>query len=329
MRKLQMASLSLALTLVAGIAYGAPTFAPPPPATPHLKPYSTWAALWWRWAVGTPADVNPVLDTTGAHCAVNQPVPGVFFLAGSFASQTIIRSCSVPVGTALLIPMLNDAYFAQQTDPPDQRTEAFVRAQVHCVEQSPNLLLSVDGTPLANPVSYLEHSDLFSVNLPANNVFGAPPQLLSPSADEGYYGFVEPLAPGPHTIRIVSSSGCGVTEDVTYHLLVQGTVGTPVSCSGNQTLNLDHVDIQSTSFALTVSGNCNVRVTNSVLWGASSAIVIHDQGHVIVESSVVGGGTSFTADGHGHGEYRNSAILNNVTTGPFAVVSDSGGNVRF
>jgi hypothetical protein len=279
--------------------------------------------------VGTPADVNPVTDTTGAHCGVNQPVPGVFFLAGSFSSQTLTRTCTVPVGTALLIPMVNDAYFAQQSDPPDQRTEAFVRSQVHCVEQSPNLLLSVDGSPLANPTSYLEHSDLFSVNLPANNVFGVPPQLLSPSADEGYYGFVEPLAPGNHTIHITSSSGCGVTEDVTYNLTVQGTVGTPRSCSGSQTLNLDHVDIQSTGVALTVSGGCNVHITNSVLWGASSGIVIHDQGHVIVESSVVGGGTSFTADGHGHGEYRNSAILNKISTGPFAVVSDSGGNVTF
>lgn len=74
---------------------------------------------------------------------------------GSFSSQTIIRSCSVPVGSALLIPMLNDAYFAQQTDPPEQRTEAFVRAQVHCVEQSPNLLLTVDGVPLPNPLSHL------------------------------------------------------------------------------------------------------------------------------------------------------------------------------
>lgn len=137
------------------------------------------------------------------------------------------------------------------------------------------------------------------------------------------------MPPGPHTIHITSSSGCGVTEDVTYHLLVQGTVGIPRSCSGNQVLNLDLVDIQSNNVALTVSGNCQVRVTNSVLWGATSGIVIHDQGHVIVEQSVVGGGTSFTADGHGHGEYRNSAVLNKIVTGPFAVVSDSGGNVKF
>lgn len=323
-------AFALTLTAVTGTALAQPVFAPPPPNTrPHLRPYSDWSALWWQWAVGTPANVNPVLDQTGANCAVNQPVPGVFFLAGSFVSASFTRTCTVPVGTAFLIPILNAAYFAQQTDPPEQRTEAFVRSQVHCVEQSPSLLLQVDGVSLANPTSFLEFSRIFSVNLPANNVFGVPPQLLSPSADEGFYGFVEPLAPGAHTVRIASSSGCGVTEDVRYNLTVQGAVGTPRTCSGNQTLNLNNVDIQTTGVAVTVSGNCNVRITNSVIWGQTSGIVIHDQGHVIVENTVVGGGNAVFADGHGHGELRNSAVISPVVVRQFAVVSDSGGNVPF
>jgi hypothetical protein len=170
---------------------------------------------------------------------------------------------------------------------------------------------------------------VFSVNLPANNVFGVPPQLLSPSVDEGYYGFVEPLSPGQHTVHIASSSGCGVTEDVTYSLNVQGTVGTPISCSGTQQLNLNGADIQTTGVALTVSGGCSVNITNSTLWGGTSGIVIHDQGHVIINGSVVGGGTAISADGHGHGEYRNSAIISPVVASQFAVVSNSGGNVSF
>jgi hypothetical protein len=321
--------LACFVTALSNAALAAPIFAPAPPARPHLKAYGDWAALWWQWAVGTPAANNPVLDTTGANCAVNQPVPGVFFLAGSFSSGTIHRTCTVPVGTSFLIPMLNDAYFAQQTDPPAQRTEAFVRSQVTCVEQSPNLALSVDGVALANPTSYLEKSTLFSVNLPPDNVFGVPPQLLSPSADEGYYGFVEPLTPGAHTVHIASSSGCGVTEDVTYTLNVQGTVGNPITCSGTQSLVINNADIQTTGAAITVSGSCNVTINNSTLWGGTAGIVIHDQGHVVVNGSVVGGGSAFVADGHGHGEYRNSAVISPVTVTQFAVVSDSGGNVAF
>lgn len=336
MKTLKIAiGLFAAVAATPGSAWAAPLFAPAPPTTPHLRSYSTWAALWQEWAVGTPADDNPVLDQTGADCAVNQPVPGVFFLAGTFDSSAVTRSCTVPVGTAFLVPMLNAAFFAQQTDPPDQRTETFVRSQVTCVETSPALSLVVDGQALPNPSSYLEKSTLFSVDLPANNVFGAPPQILSPAVDEGYYGFVEPLTPGSHTVHIAASStACGVTQDATYNLTVQGTVGTPLSCSGTQQLNLQNVDIQTTGVALTVSGNCNVTVSGSVLFGGSAGIVIHDQGHVVVQNSVVGGGPgaggfAFSADGHGHGEFRNSAVISPNSVRDFAVVSDSGGNTAF
>jgi len=334
-----MKSLLMACTLLSAIsasaAASAATFAPPPPTTPHLRSYSSWAALWEKWAFETPAATNPVLDTSGVNCAANQPVPGVFFLAGTFDGSTVTRSCTVPVGTAFLIPMLNAGYFAQQSDPPEQRTEAFIRSQVTCVENAPVLSLTVDGQALANPLSYLEKSTVFSVNLPAGNVFGVPPQVLSPSVDEGYYAFVEPLTPGTHTVHFTAqSSACGTTQNATYNLTVQGTVGTPLSCSGSQQLNLTNLDIQTTGVALTVSGNCSVHITNSVLFGGTAAILIHDQGHVVIENSVIGGGPAtggfaFSADGHAHGEVRNSSVLSPNSVREFAVVSDSGGNIAF
>jgi len=332
-------SLLVVCTLLSGISASAlasaATFAPAPPATPHLRSYSNWAALWEQWAFATPAANNPVLDTSGVNCAVNQPVPGVFFLAATFDGSPVTRSCTVPVGTSFLIPLLNAGYFAQQTDPPEQRTEAFARSQVTCVESAPVLSLTVDGQALPNPQSYLEKSTLFAVNLPEGNIFGVPPQVLSPAVDEGYYAFVEPLTPGAHTVHFTaSSSACGVTENATYNLTVQGTIGTPLSCSGSQQLNLTNLDIQTTGVALTVSGNCSVHITNSVLFGGSAAIAIHDQGHVIVENSVLGGGPAtggfaFSADGHAHGEYRNSSVISPSSVREFAIVSDSGGNVAF
>ena len=336
MSRLTIASLTLiTASLAAATTNAAPTFAPPPPTAPHLKTYSNYGALWWQWAVGTPAPNNPVLDTTGANCAVGQPVPGTFFLAGTFDGSTVFRNCTAPIGSGFLIPILNNAFFAQQTDPPEQRTEAFVRSQITCVENAPTLSLTVDGVAIPNPQALLEKSTLFSVNLPANNVFGVPPQLLSPAADEGYYAYVEPLSAGTHNIHIqASSAACGTTQNATYSVVVQGTVGTPRSCSGNQSLTLNNVDIQSTGVAVTVSGNCNVTINNSVIFGTTAGIVIHDQGHVIVNGSVVGGGPgpggfAVSADGHGHGELRNSAVISPNQVLGFAVVSDSGGNTGF
>ena len=334
--RLTTASLALIVaSLTATATQAAPTFAPPPPTAPHLKTYSSWGALWWQWAVGTPAPQNPVTDTTGANCAVGQPVPGTFFLAGTLDGSMVFRNCTAPVGSAFLIPILNRSFFAQQTDPPAQRTEAFVRSQVTCVETAPVLSLTVDGVAIANPRALLEKSTLFSVNLPPNNVFGVPAQLLSPSVDEGYYAFVEPLSAGTHNVHISSSStACGTMQDATYSLVVQGTVGTPRSCSGSQSLTLNNVDIQSTGVALTVSGNCNVTINNSVLFGSTAGIVIHDQGHVIVNTSVVGGGPgpggfAVSADGHGHAELRNSSVISPNSALGFAIISDSGGNTGF
>ena len=46
-------------------------------------------------------------------------------------------------------------------------------------------------------------------------------------------------------------------------------------------------------------------------------------------NGMIGGGAAVIADGHGHGEVRNSAVISPVVTRQFAVVSDSGGNVPF
>ena len=49
----------------------------------------------------------------------------------------------------------------------------------------------------------------------------------------------------------------------------------------------------------------------------------------VFNNGVVGGGAAVIADGHGHGELRNSAVISPVVTRQYAVVSDSGGNVPF
>jgi hypothetical protein len=196
----------------------------PPQSSPHGKSYSEWAAEWWQWALETPVSINPVLDLTGENCAVNQSGQ-VWFLAGSFTGGTVTRECTVTTGTALFFPLINNGWFAFLNDPPEQRTEEFIRGQVSCIEAAEFPLIEIDGVPVENPGSYLEKSILFQVVLPEDNVFGVteaqvPELTLSPSADEGFYLFLTPLTPGQHTIRWQSNADCGVSEDITYRLNV-------------------------------------------------------------------------------------------------------------
>jgi hypothetical protein len=204
----------------------APPSIAPIQSHPHGRTYRAWAAAWWQWALETPASVNPVLDTTGEHCAEGQR-GRVWFLAGTFGNDTVERSCTVPTGTALFFPLITAFYGAFLNDPPETRTEEFLRAQVACNHVV--LSAEIDDVAVNNPLQYFEQSPLFDVQLPEDNVFDVgedvvPELLLSPSVDAGYYLFLRPLPPGEYTIHWVASQSCPIgdfAQEVTYHLTVQ------------------------------------------------------------------------------------------------------------
>jgi hypothetical protein len=198
----------------------------PPQSHPHGMTYGEWAAAWWQWALEIPTSVNPLLDPTGEHCAEGQSGK-VWFLAGVFGSGSVTRTCTVPTGTALFFPLLNAGWFALLSDPEEQRTEEFVRAQVDC-EPPSELTVTIDGVPVRNPLRYFEMSPLFDVQLPEDNIFGLGPDVipelrLSPSVDQGYYLFLAPLPPGEHVIQWSGAWVCPFgpsSQDVTYVLTV-------------------------------------------------------------------------------------------------------------
>ena len=65
----------------------------------HTKPagqtYGRWATEWWQWALGVPAAVNPLTDTTGEHCTQRQ-VDQVWFLAGSISTDPVAHETKGP-----------------------------------------------------------------------------------------------------------------------------------------------------------------------------------------------------------------------------------------
>lgn len=208
-----------------------PPLVAPIKTTPAGQTYGRWAAQWWQWVLGVPAPVNPGLDATGEQCAQRQ-VDEVWFLAGSFSADPVERTCEVPAGTSLFFPLINNFYGAFLTDPDETRTEEFVRSAASCSEPA-HISVEVDGFRVPQPTRFFtgesgSESPLFNVQLPPDNLFGAteadvPELALSPSAEQGYYLFVWPLRPGPHTIHWVAS-GCtpGGYQDITYHLTVLG-----------------------------------------------------------------------------------------------------------
>jgi hypothetical protein len=197
---------------------------------PEGQTYGRWAAEWWQWALGIPAAVNPLTDTTGEHCAQRQ-VDNVWFLAGSTSADPVVRACQIPTGKSLFFPLINFVYGAYLNDPPDTRTEEYMRIAGSCSEPV-QISVWIDGFKVLKPTQYFtgasgSQSPFFNVQLPPGNLFGivdetAVPELVfSPSAEQGYYLFVRPLSHGNHTIRW-TASGCtqGQSQDITYNLTV-------------------------------------------------------------------------------------------------------------
>ena len=192
---------------------------------PDGKTYGQWAADWWQWASQTPASINPLLDK--GDCSVGQK-GHVWFLGGTLPGDTrtsVVRNCTVPTGTKLFFPIINAFFGAFLSDPPDQRTETFIREQVAYIKEPTLLEAKIDGVPVKNPAQYLEKSPLFDVKLPTDNIYGLdesviPQLLLSPSVDQGYYLFLQPLPPGKHTIKWKAKIGT-VEQNVTYNIDVR------------------------------------------------------------------------------------------------------------
>lgn len=197
-------------------------------STPAGQSYGRWAAQWWQWALGIPAEGNPLLDTTGANCDRRQ-VGDVWFLAGGF--EPVTRSCSIPAGKALFFPLINIGYFAFLNDSADTRTAAYVRSAGSCTMPA-RISVWIDGSRVERPTRFFtgptgSDSPLFNVQMPPGNLFGGdestiPELALSPSAEQGYYLFVQPMRPGAHTIRW-TATGCtagNTPQDITYYLKV-------------------------------------------------------------------------------------------------------------
>ena len=211
------AVLALAVLAVApSAAIGqAPAPVLPPTAHPYGQSYSAWAADWWQWALEQPTPTNPLVDPTGANCASGQG-GRVWFLAGSLTSDPVQRRCTVPTGTPLVFPVVNA--FAC-TDPGAPVDEDALRAQIAGVKSATDLVATIDGVAVRDVAAYYEESERFSVVLPRDNIFGAPPGRYEPCLDAGYYLAVRPLPPGDHTIHFSGSLG-ELDLDVTYVIIV-------------------------------------------------------------------------------------------------------------
>jgi hypothetical protein len=128
------------LTLSVAAAYADEVVSPS--SAPFHTKFQEWSAQWWQFVLSLPVADNPLVDDTGAKCAVGQRGP-VWFLVGSFGGS-VTRTCSIPAGESLFLPVLNlvDINVTQQT-------AEELRAEIApCIDAVTHLAVEIDGQPL-------------------------------------------------------------------------------------------------------------------------------------------------------------------------------------
>jgi hypothetical protein len=206
----------------------------PPGSTVHGLSIGEWGARWWQWCIQWPQGENPVAnDTTGAFTYLGdrqRSLPGqtlawpgdVFFLAGNFGTSTPVRTCDIPAGKEVLIPILN---YANYNLPGDKYTLQELRKNCSdIIDQVSSMECSVDGEPIADIWDHREQQFAgFRFVEPEDNVFGEPAGIYEPAVSDGYYVMLRHLPAGPHEIHIRAAIGDPptFTLDVTYELTIE------------------------------------------------------------------------------------------------------------
>ena len=177
--------------------------------------YGDWTAAWWQYVMQYTNDVNPYLDVTGALCNQGQGGP-VFYLVGSPTGATLTtRSCTVPVGKALLIPLMNweCSTIEGGSFHIDNASQGHACAAAWA-DGFAGISMTIDGYTVKNLTTYRFQSPFFYFNVPPDNNFtGTVGPTEGWSVSDGYWVMVKPLKPGMHVIQVSASKVGGPQPD--------------------------------------------------------------------------------------------------------------------
>jgi hypothetical protein len=177
------------------------------------------SAEWWKWAMSSTDEMNPVRDISGAHCNAGQQ-GNIWFLAGGFGSSLIRRNCTIPAGKYIFFPIINEVYWPQEEDTAYTCAEA-IRDAVVDNDTAIELFVELDGKAIKNPKRFRARTkncfDVFE-RIPA----GRKPYRAYPSASDGYWILLKPLKAGKHTLKFGGQYLHGNNlQDIEYELSIE------------------------------------------------------------------------------------------------------------
>ena len=207
----------------------------PPESKPYGLTYTEHIENYWKWALGIPAEENPLNDKTGDKtgeiCARGQSNSNssVFYLTFNNGGLSE-RVCKVPAGMGLFIPVIQAliSNIDLKSATPSELKEGVKKDQ-----DSVNSLYLKIGDKEYNydelKEKYRNPTDIFNVTIAPYGIFGAVEGGPTKAAADGYYVITEPLQKGNYTVHYKSSllcigEGCAETnfaQDIKYTIIAE------------------------------------------------------------------------------------------------------------
>lgn len=162
-----------------------------------------------EWSKSFPVGQGPAEDTTGERCGIGQS-GDVWYLAGSSRGGQVRRSCTVPYGKSILVPVANTTAQA----PADVDCLNLQVPLRHFSDSATDLHFSVDGAPGTHAIQRMGTGCFRTRN--------AGTGQSQVTATTGHWVLLPPPAPGRYLLRFGSRFALdGFSQDVTYELEVR------------------------------------------------------------------------------------------------------------
>ena len=202
----------------------------PPGSKPYGLTFAEHEINFWKWILGIPAKESPLNDRTGEKCATGQSNTNssVFYLSMSNGGITE-RTCKVPVGKGLLIPVMQVEWSDKEA--PGASVEELHKSAKKDQDSVNSLYLKIGDKEYKykDLIKYRTQTDVFEVVFPDNGIFGVIEGGVSKVVGDGFYIITEPLTKGNYSVHFKSSlicldPGCAepnFAQDIKYNIVAE------------------------------------------------------------------------------------------------------------
>ena len=202
----------------------------PPESKPYGLTFAEHQKNFWKWLLEIPANESPVNDRTGEKCANGQSNTNssVFYLSMNIGG-TSERTCKVPVGKGLLIPVMQVEWSDKEA--PGASVEELHKSAKKDQDSVNSLYLKIGDKEYKykDLIKYRTETDVFKVVFPDNGIFGVIEGGISNVVSDGFYIITEPLIRGNYSIHFKSSlicpdPGCAepnFAQDIKYNIVAE------------------------------------------------------------------------------------------------------------